>query len=507
MQALQKLLDNKVVVFWNAAYDIPVLEQHGFSVSTYIDALLLWRAASIDEDSYSLKALSQKHLNDFYQEEQELKDWLKKNKTKDYSKVPHNILMPYALKDAKNTLMLFLLIRDRCSEFLPTIELEHDIQRLVIEMEEHGFIIDAKAVNRLWKAATKQEKKLEAEIYQLAGKEFLISSPKQLGAILYADYPATRQTEGGAPSTDSVALKQLADSAECPKRLRKLAKKVLKYRSLKKLKKTYLKNFAAKSVGKGRYRILRTSFNQAGTKTGRFSSSNPNLQNIPRPGDSLLALARGCVVAGHGQIMLFIDYDQVELRLAAHYCNDPLMIQTILSGGDLHGETCKRLFGIDEDDPDWKRKRQIAKTLNFAIFYGIGPYKLRDTLLKMVGIYYTLSECKTIIDDYKDIYPSIPLLFRDVQDQVKKHGYVENFYGRRMYVNPKKSYVGVNYIIQSTAADLIKQRMLRCYKLLEGTSSYLIGTIHDELIFRGPEDELPKLATALQAAMEDRQSF
>jgi DNA polymerase-1 len=513
-EELQSYINKAVkVVFWNAKYDIPVLSRHGFTIENYEDALLLWRALKTDLPSYSLKRLSRDILYDTYQEEYDLKDWLRKAKSSNYLDAPEEILRPYAVKDAENTLQLYVLglgyVEDLDYTITNTVILEHAVQKVVMNMEKLGVWIDLDRSLDLYKLSKDKAADALKVCKAIAGEEFKPLSPKQIREAIYIKpnrIPA-RLTPKGAYSTDIMAFKSYMDMYDGTPEA-SLCHHVLLYRSYNKAANTYFKNFLEMSDPWG---VLRCSLNQAGTRTGRFSCSRPNLQNVPKPdeyGDEekVLLMARESFIARPNYVFCFIDYDQVELRLGAHFANEEHMINDIHKGLDLHDETAKRVFHIQPDHPDWKLRRKQAKTLNFAVFYGIGPFKFAEQLLKMTGKAVSLIEAKQIIVKYKEIYPGIANLFHIVDAQVKSTGYVMNAYGRVMQVDKKQTYKGVNYQIQSSSADLMKLKMVECYKLLTGYKSRLLLTIHDELFFELHRDEL-FLGDKLRTMMEDLDTF
>jgi len=513
VQALVDRADS--LVYWNAKYDIPVLSRHGVKIDLpYHDALLYWRTLRTDLPSYSLKYISRKVLYDMYQEEYDLKDWLKKNKTDKFTDAPDEILRPYAVKDSRNTITLFHLAQNLLDEDSNreakqgTLDLEHEVQKVVLQMEKDGIWLDLPRCYDLYDLSRDKAAASLARCRELTNPKFKPLSPKQIREFIYdEENRPTRFTPKGSPSTDIMAMKAVID-LRAGSDVAKLCSEVLVYRAYSKAANTYFKNFIEMSDSWG---VLRCSLNQAGTKTGRFSCSRPNLQNVPKPdeyGDEekVLLMAREAFIPRPGYCLCFIDYDQVELRMGAHFADEAHMIADIWDGKDLHDETAKRLFGVTKDSPDWSLRRRQSKTLNFAVFYGIGPVKFADQLLKMTGKVVSEEEARAMIKAYKEIYPGIAQLFTDVDIQVQRFGYVQNFYGRVMAVEKRKAYKGVNYTIQSSSADLMKLKMVECNEFLRDKKSRLLLTVHDELIFELHKTELD-LGPQLRSIMEDRESF
>lgn len=493
-------------LFYNAKYDLKILERHGlFAKGDILDVMILARLVH-GSRALKLKNLARIVLEDPCIEEIKVKKWLKDNTGKasdttmydNWAKIPMKLLEPYALKDAQITYELFYVFASRLTDKLKKLlKQEHRVLAAVRAMEDRGLKVDRSYCASLLEQATRDYQTIETKMKVITGREdFKIGSNKQLAEHFYRNgVRPTRWTPKGNPSMDRLALMEL----EAPE-----AQLVLEYKNLKKASSTYLKAFLDKSDEEG---IIRSSFNQAGPITGRFSNNGPNLQNIPRPEDSMLGMARNCIVARDGYMLVFIDYDQVELRLAAHWAKEPAMIKVINAGGDLHGLTCEKVFGITEDSPEWKEKRQVSKTLNFAILYGISAPSFRDTLLRTSGIKLPVSRCTEIIETYKATYPNIQNLFDKARDSVYAEGGIRNAYGRLMKYPARKSYIGVNYWIQSTSADLMKEKMAKCYKRLKGSEDYLVATIHDELVFELKENGWRKLARELRDIMQDLTRF
>ena len=203
-----------------------------------------------------------------------------------------------------------------------------------------------------------------------------------------------------------------------------------------------------------------------------------------------------------------MDYEQIELRLTAHFGNEEQMIEDIHEGKDLHSETCKRIFEIDESAPDWKSKRYLAKTLNFSIVYGTGAAKFAETVLKSTGGKMRISEqeARSYISSWKSAHLGVMELFNKVAHEVALTGGVRNYYGRFVPVDPGKPYVGVNYLIQGTAADLMKDRLLKCWRFLKDKDTDLLMTIHDELVFEVPGHE-KEIIWQLKEIMEEPDEF
>lgn len=489
-------------LFWNAKFDLSFLQWDGIKVtSEVIDVMVLARLVSSDERSYGLKHLGGKYLHESGVEEHRLKAWMKRHKGKMHE-APDSLLVPYAIKDAEMTWDLHYVFQPLVDERTRKLmDMEMSVLRAVLDMEDRGFRVDRSYAQALREQVESERTVVLAKLKVMTGREdFKPLSVVHLRQLLYEELkvPVARRTPKGDPSTDRIALLDVPEG-----KAKRFADLLLDYRKLHKASTTYLKNFVERTDAFG---VLRASFNQSGAKTGRFSSSGPNLQNIPRPGEGALGKVRNCITARKNHVLVFIDYDQVELRLAAHFANEKDMIQTILAGGDLHGLTATKIFGVSPDDPDFKTKRQISKTLNFAILYGVGPSTFRDTLLNDAEVRIPHAEATEVVANYKDAYPGVVRLFDEVHEQVRTKGWIENAYGRRMKVLKSKAYIGVNYLIQGTAADLMKRKLVVCHEFLDGWKSKLLGTIHDELVFEIHKDER-HLVSCLKGIMEDHEHY
>ena len=348
---------------------------------------------------------------------------------------------------------------------------------------------------------TKDLEKLEKKIFEETGEEFNLNSPKQLGEVLFdkLDLPAGKKTKTGQYSTSESVLTKLAPDYEMPSM-------VLDYRSLSKLRSTYV-DALPKLVNEESWRI-HTELNQTVAATGRLSSSNPNLQNIPirtKRGREI----RKAFVPAEGYKMLAADYSQVELRVIASISGDENMIRAFKNGEDIHSRTAKEIFNLDSLDdvtPDHRRK---AKEVNFGIPYGVSAYGLASRL----GT--SNSEGKEMIDQYFERFPGIQTYIDETVKIAKDDGYVTTLMGRRRYIPDINSRnwnvrgfaerTAINMPIQGTAADIIKLAMINIHKFLEESElrSRMVLQVHDELIFEIHEQETDRLPQQLKEMMEN----
>jgi len=490
-------LRNSTQLFFNAKFDIPIMRKE-FLIpkGPVVDVMLMAQMLLPDEKTKNLKHLTRKILKDPYLEVVALKNWLKQNKGKSYGDAPAHIIEPYNLKDAKSTLELFFVLAEGMDEHKQwhVLEREMRLMPIVLSMEQRGVLIDMAEVDRLDIETTRELSKLKDKLVKLTrNAKFNPNSQAQVVSAVYdGSIMPRRWTKKGKPKVDELSL------LEQPSKIGSL---VVKYRKVARAAKTYLSRFR-KVDANGAFHI---SFNQGGARTGRFSS---DLQNVPRPDDSFLGQLRGCIRSRHSTRLVFIDYDQIELRLTAHFSREKHMLRAINEGQDLHGETCKLIFGKKPDDPDWSKFRYLAKTLNFAVTYGAGYMKFRDTILKDTDgdIRLDPRDAQNYLDEYKSKHPGVAALFEEVIKEVASTGGIVNHYGRYCPVERNKPYTGVNYKIQGTAADFLKLKMFQVSQYLKGRNTKLLMTIHDELVFEVPKHERHVVADLVKI-MEDRTTF
>ncbi len=342
-----------------------------------------------------------------------------------------------------------------------------------------------------------KEAELTTEIYDLAGRSFNINSPKQLGELLFNELglPAQKKTKTGY-STDVEVMEQLA--VDYP-----IAGKVLEYRSYAKLRSTYAMGLQSLIAEDGR---IHTTYEQTVAATGRLSSVEPNLQNIPIR-DELGRRLRGAFRAAEGCLLLAADYSQIELRVLAHISDDKALQEAFKNGDDIHTITASQVFEVTPQQVNSEQRRR-AKAVNFGIIYGISDYGLSRDL----GI--TRVEAKTYIESYLAHYPGVTNYMTDIVKEGKEKGYVSTLLGRKRPLPQLRSSnfnlrsfgerMALNTPIQGTAADIIKLAMLRvAAKLAEGSyKTKMLLQVHDELIFEVPEAELEQVKTLVKAEME-----
>ncbi|MEE0873116.1 MAG: DNA polymerase I, partial [Ruminococcus sp.] len=381
-------------------------------------------------------------------------------------------------------------------------EIELPLADVLARMENLGFAVDEQGIRDYGAMLSSEIDALEQEIYRSAGCEFNINSPKQLGKVLFEDLglPAKKKTKSGY-STNAEVLEGLR--YEHP-----VVDMVLNYRTLTKLNSTYCEGLLKVIAPDGR---IHSSFNQTETRTGRISSTEPNLQNIPVRTE-LGREMRKFFCAREGWVLVDADYSQIELRVLAHIAQDENMIQAFKNGEDIHASTASQVFNLPPDMIT-PLMRSRAKAVNFGIVYGIGAY----SLAKDIGV--SNKEAKQYIESYLAHYSGVDAYMKRVVEQAKADGYVETMFGRRRYLPELSSgkhmlrafgeRVARNMPIQGTAADIIKIAMIRVQNRLqsEKLKARLILQVHDELIVEAPQDESLRVAMLLQEEMENAVSL
>jgi len=497
VRALRKLLEFKVVGH-NLKFDLKFICPY-LGIKSYIpyaDSMLLaWLVNSEKPVGLDKQAdLYFKHKMISF------KDTVKKGEN--FSSVALEDAAAYAGEDALITYKLYF----RLLEQLKLQDAEHLIQeakdiefpfiQTLIEMEGAGIKVDTDFLQGFKDETEVLLTELREKIYTLAGGEFNINSTKQLGVVLFEtlELPVGKKTKTGY-STDEKVLNGLFDAHD-------IIPALLHYREVFKLYSTYINPLLELGLEKEDKRI-HTSFLQTGTATGRLSSKNPNLQNIPVR-SPMGAKIRQAFVAEEGKTLIGIDYSQIELRLLAHFSQDPTLLNAFAHDKDIHRQTAVAIFGEELAD----EKRNVAKTVNFGLLYGMGPKKLS------VDIGVTTKEAKLIIESYFENFPTVKTFLRSIADGAKEIGYVETLLRRRRYFNfesappmIKAAYEreSVNTVFQGSAADLIKLSMNKIHAHIktQHLNAKMLLQIHDELIFEVNENEAEELAKTFKDIMED----
>ncbi|MCD6191267.1 MAG: DNA polymerase I [Sulfurimonas sp.] len=485
------------VVGHNIKFDIHFVSRllDDDTLKIYSDSMILaWLINP--ESALSLDKLSDKLLG---HKMVAFKDTVKKGDT--FASVELEDACGYAAEDAFITLKLYNLflqkleLQDATHLIKESMDVEIPFIQTLLSMEKEGIKVDSSFLEQFLVEVKETLSGLTKSIYELAGTEFNINSTKQLGVILFETLglPVGKKTKTGY-STDEKVLNGLNGKHD-------IIPKLLEYREVYKLYSTYIDPLLKLSKEDKKSRI-HTSFVQTGTATGRLSSKNPNLQNIPARSKLGLKI-REAFVAPEGKKLIGIDYSQIELRLLAHYSQDSVLVDAFKHDKDIHRQTAVALFGEEEADA----KRGVAKTVNFGLLYGMGQKKLSDTL----GI--TTKEAKEIIEKYFESFPTVRTYFRSIVDSSKEYGYVETLLKRRRYFDYENATPmfraayereSVNSVFQGSAADLIKLSMNKIHKVIndEKLNAKMLLQIHDELIFEVNADEAQELGNRFKEIME-----
>ncbi len=496
LAAIKKIMQCRVVG-QNLKFDLGMLySRYGLDeVIPFADTMIMaW--LSDPGSKVGLDVLAKKF---FKYEMKPFKEMVKKGE--DFSAVSIDEATFYAAEDAWMTYLLYGAIKKKMelgslSHLLKEAKtVEYPFINVLIRMEQLGIRADQTKLSELEHALSETLSSLTEEIYALAGTEFNIRSTQQLGVVLFQQLglKGGKKTKTGY-STNEAVLMSLKD--EHP-----IIEKILTYREHQKMLSTYVLPLL-KLAKQDEDSRIHTSFLQTGTATGRLSSKDPNLQNIPVRSE-LGREVRSIFVAKEGCKLVSIDYSQIELRLLAHFSQDAALLEAFKEGVDIHMATAVRLFGEEEA----KAKRNFAKSVNFGLLYGMGPKKLSDEL----GI--TQAEAKEIIANYFASFPTVKQYLEEIQEQVKIDGYVETLLGRRRFFDyenangmQKAAYMreSVNTVFQGSAADLIKLSMLQIDTMIkeELTGADMLLQIHDELIFEVEEAQVEAVSKRFVGVME-----
>jgi DNA polymerase-1 len=495
LEIVRSVFENPVTlkIGQNMKFDIQVLANYGIEVKGPLFDTMIAHYLLEPDMRHNMNLLSEAYLG-YSPVHIESLIGEKGNSQKNMRSVPVDKLIEYAVEDADVTYQLKKVFEPRIeSERLS--DLAHDIEMPLISvlatMERNGVILNLEDLKAITINLREDILSLEKEIYALAGTEFNISSPKQLGDILFIRLKLDEKAR-------VTKTKQFITNEEILQRLtgkHPIVEKVLEYRGLKKLLSTYVEALPLlvdKKTGR-----IHTSFNQAVAATGRLSSNNPNLQNIPVK-DARGREIRKAFVPAKGHIFLSADYSQIELRLMAHLSKDKSMIADFLSGNDIHAATAAKIFGVEINDVT-REMRSKAKTANFGIIYGISSFGLSERLT--IG----RKEAKELIDGYFNSYPGVKVYMDESINKARDVGYVTTMFGRRRYlrdIHSRNQVVrgnaernAINAPIQGSAADIIKIAMVRINDRMKSEKllSKMILQVHDELIFEVEMSELEKL--------------
>jgi len=505
VEILKPVFENAAIgkVGHNLKYDLLVLKQLGIEVAGELfDTMLA---------SFLLEPMRRSHGMDalvkatFDHDMIPISDLIGKGKMQvTLDQLESKRVGEYAAEDADFTWRLY-------EHFAPAVtdssveplfrETEMPLVRVLTDMEHHGIALDQALLVQIGEEMTARLEALRAQVHEAAGRVFNLDSPKQLGEVLFDEqgFTPVRKTKTGR-STDADTLHALAVQYDNP-----IPALVLEYRELAKLKGTYVDTLPAMVCARtGR---IHAGFHQTGAITGRLSSSDPNLQNIPVRTEAGRRI-RQAFVAGDGQsVLLAADYSQIELRLLAHFCGDPSLVEAFAEGQDIHRTVAAQVNGVSLEDVT-PAQRSAAKAVNFGIIYGQTPYGLAR------GLGIAVSEARAFIDTYFRKYPGIRAFIDQCVDSAKQKGYAETILGRRRPIPELTSRnqavrsggerVAVNTVVQGSAADLIKRAMIDIHEALAtgSLSARMLVQVHDELVFEVPRTEIDATTAMVRERME-----
>lgn len=504
LEKLRPLLENplKPKLGQNLKYDMHVLANHGITLAGIAHDTML--------ESYVLNSTATRHNMDDLAKEYLNRQTIhyedvagKGAKHIGFQKVTIEEATPYAAEDADVTLQLHRVLHEKLAQHPKLLELYTDVEvpllGVLARIENNGVLIDTEMLAQQSLELSSQIISLEQHAHDLAGQTFNLGSPKQIQDILYdrQKLPVLKKTPKGQPSTDESVLQELADRGY------PLPKLILEHRSLCKLKSTYIDKLP-QQVDEHSGRI-HTSYHQAVAATGRLSSSDPNLQNIPirsKEGRKI----RQAFIAPEGRKIVAADYSQIELRIMAHLSADEGLLKAFSDGEDIHRATAAEVFGVTPEHVT-NDLRRSAKAINFGLIYGMSSFGLAQQL----GL--SRNQAQSYIDLYFARYPGVKNYMDSIKEQAREQGYIETLFGRRLYlpeINSRNAQrrqyaerTAINAPMQGTAADIIKRAMIAADQWLysENPDAKMIMQVHDELVFEIAQDQVDDCAATIRAIM------
>ncbi len=503
LEQLKPLLEDDAVlkVGQNLKYDAHVLANHGIHLRGIAHDTML--------ESYVLNSTSSKHNMDALAKEHLDHDCIsfeslagKGAKQLTFNQIEVEQASQYAAEDADITLRLHEVLKQKLSDSESLLSLYQEVELPLVQvltyMEKEGAYVNATKLHQQSEEIKTRLAELEKHAFELAGEEFNLNSPKQLQTIFFEklELPIIKKTPKGQPSTAEEVLVELSLTYDLPK-------VILEHRGLAKLKNTYtdkLPQMIHPATGR-----VHTSYQQAVTATGRLSSTDPNLQNIPIRNEQGRKI-RQAFEAPKGTIMVAADYSQIELRIMAHLSGDKGLLDAFAQGKDIHKATAAEIMGVDESEVTSEQRRH-AKAVNFGLIYGMSAFGLA----RQIGV--GRKEAQEYIDIYFERYPGVRDYMERTRDVAAKQGYVETLFGRRLHLPEINSSNGmrrqaaertaINAPMQGTAADIIKRAMVKMFDWVsQETDIKMIMQVHDELIFEVPEDQLEDCKAKIKTIME-----
>lgn len=490
-------------VLQNAKYDMSVLARHGITLrGVRYDTMLESYVLDSTATRHDMDSLAQKYLGHATIRFEDIAGKGAKQIT--FDQVPLEQAAAYAAEDADIALRLHHTLYPRLQKTPSLLQLFEEIEMPLVpvlsKIERCGVLVDPDMLRRQSRELAERMQEIEAQAHEVAGQAFNLSSPKQIQEILFEKQglPVLERTPKGQPSTAESVLEQLADEYPLPRL-------ILQYRSLAKLKSTYtdkLVELINPETGR-----VHTSFHQAVTATGRLSSSDPNLQNIPVRTEEGRRI-RQAFIAAPGSKLLSADYSQVELRIMAHLSGDEGLLAAFAAGQDIHRATAAEVFGVPLDKVG-SEERRAAKAINFGLIYGMSAFGLA----RQIGV--DRQQAQRYIDRYFQRYPGVKSYMDRIREQARRQGYVETVFGRRLYlpeINSRNSQrrqyaerTAINAPMQGTAADIIKRAMIALDQWLsaEHPDVHMVLQVHDELVFELPAEKVEEVRAGIVERMRN----
>lgn len=503
LAALKPILEDKQIkkIGQNIKYDLTVFANHGIEVQGVEFDTMLESYTQNSTGRHNMDDLAERYLGHKTIAFEEIAGKGKNQLT--FDKIVLDVASEYAAEDADVTMKLHQTLFPEL-EKTPTLlklfnEIEMPLVRVLSHIERNGVLIDPQKLLAQSQEIEQRLAEVEAEVHQVAGQEFNLASTKQLQEILFEKLglPVKKKTPKGAPSTNEEVLEELAQEGHIVPKL------LIEHRGLSKLKSTYTDKLPQMINPKtGR---VHTSYHQAVTATGRLSSSDPNLQNIPIRNEEGRRI-RQAFIAREGYKVVAADYSQIELRIMAHLANDAGMQKAFAEGKDIHRSTAAEIFGVLLEEVTNEQRRN-AKAINFGLIYGMSEFGLSNQL----GI--SRQEARSYMDAYFNRYPNVLQFMTDIKAKAAEQGYVETLLGRRLYLPEIKSSnamrrkaaerVAINAPMQGTAADIIKVAMIGIDKMIFGDKNIkMIMQVHDELVFEVKSEKVDHYSQLIKAEME-----
>ena len=490
------------IVGQNLKFDIPILSRHGINITKFLaDTMLMSYVLNSTATRHGMDRLADYYLNYTTTKYTDVTGTASKQIS--FAQVKLDVATDYAAEDADITLRLYNvlspLLKEKPIQEKLLEDLEYPLVHVLSRVEQNGAKIDKKKLANHSKELSEKIDELSSAAFKIAGEEFNLDSPKQLLEILYEKLglPVLKKTPKGQPSTNEDTLQRLSEEYELPKI-------ILQYRTLAKLKSTYTDSLI--NIENSMTKRIHTSYQQAVTSTGRLSSTEPNLQNIP------IKTAEGrrireAFVPEKGNILISADYSQIELRIMAHLSDDKNLTNAFNNDIDVHSSTAAEVFGVSIEDVSQDQRRS-AKAINFGLMYGMSAFGLT----RQLGI--PRGEAQEYLDTYFARYTGVRDYMDNIKAKAKEDKFVETIMGRRLYLNEINAANGlrrqaaeraaINAPLQGSAADIIKKAMLDIDQLLQNEMQEvkMIMQVHDELVFECPKDNADTVMQKMKETME-----